>query len=115
MKPKQLADGMGYFNDYNEFGKGRDLGTINFDGDTLKSTREILDGKDCIVSRITDKNGNTRISQIEYPLIYASDPEVVEHDKQVAKWLDKIDEDPQWLKEYKEKKNEHNAIRKRNT
>ena len=80
-----------------------------------KSTREILDGKDCIVSRITDKNGNTRISQIEYPLIYASDPEVVEHDKQVAKWLDKIDEDPQWLKEYKEKKNEHNAIRKRNT
>ena len=70
MKPKKLAKGMGYFNDYNEFGKGKDLGVINFDGDTLKSTREILDGKDCIVSRITDKNGNTRISQIEYPLIY---------------------------------------------
>ena len=71
MKPKQLAKGMGYFNYYNEFGKGRDFGEINFDGDTLKSTREIFEGKDCIVSRITDKNGNTRISQIEYPLIYA--------------------------------------------
>ncbi len=70
-KPKQLAKGMGYFNDYNEFGKGRDFGEINFNGDTLKSTREILDGKDCIVSRITDKQGKTRISQIEYPLIYA--------------------------------------------
>ena len=91
MKAKQLADGMGYFNDYNEFGKGRDFGQINFDGDTLKSTREILDGKDCIVSRITDKHGKTKISQIEYPLIYASDPEVVEHDKQVAKWLEKYE------------------------
>ena len=114
MKPKELADGMGYGDSYNQWGKGREY-QINFEGDIFKSTREILDGKDCIVSRITDKNGNTRISQIEYPLIYASDSEVVEHDKQVAKWLDKIDEDPQWLKEYKEKKNEHNAIRKRNT
>ena len=61
----------GYFNDYNNFGDGRDMGQINFNGDTLKSTREILNGKDCIVSRITDKKGNTRISQIEYPLIYA--------------------------------------------
>ena len=61
----------GYFNDYNNFGDGKDYGIINFNGDTLKSTREILNGKDCIVSRITDKNGNTRISQIEYPLIYA--------------------------------------------
>ena len=61
----------GYFNDYNNFGDGIDMGQINFDGDTLKSTREILNDKDCIVSRITDKNGNTRISQIEYPLIYA--------------------------------------------
>jgi len=69
-KPKQLAEGMGYFSDYNEWGKGRDLGAINFNGDTLKSTREILDGKDCIVSRITDSHGKTRISQIEYPLIY---------------------------------------------
>ena len=91
MKAKQLAKGMGYFNDYNEFGKGRDFGEINFNGDTLKSTREILDGKDCIVSRITDKQGNTRISQIEYPLIYASDSEVVEHDKQVEKWLEKYE------------------------
>ena len=71
MKLKELAKGMGYFNDYNEFGKGRDFGEINFNGDTLKSTREILNGKDCIVSRITNKHGNTRISQIEYPLIYA--------------------------------------------
>ena len=71
MKLKELSKGMGYFNDYNEFGKGRDFGEINFDGDTLKSTREILNGKDCIVSRITNKHGNTRISQIEYPLIYA--------------------------------------------
>ncbi len=91
MKPKQLADGMGYFNDYNEFGKGRDLGAINFDGDTLKSTREILDGKDCIVSRITDKQGNTRISQIEHPLIYADDPDRIEHDEQVKKWLEKYE------------------------
>jgi len=101
-KPKQLADGVGYFNDYNEFGKGIDLGAINFDGDTLKSTREILDGKDCIVSRITDKNGNTRISQIEYPLIYADDPDVIAHDKEIFEVLEK-NEDPQWLKEYKEK------------
>ena len=49
MKPKQLAKGMGYFNYYNEFGKGRDFGEINFDGDTLKSTREVFEGKDCIV------------------------------------------------------------------
>ncbi len=99
-KPKQLADGVGYGDSYDDWGKGREF-SINFEGDVLKSTREIFEGKDCIVSRITDKHGNTRISQIEYPLIYASDPEVVEHDKQVAKWLDKIDEDPQWLKEYK--------------
>ena len=90
MKPKQLADGMGYFNDYNEFGKGRDLGTINFDGDTLKSTREILDGKDCIVSRITNKQGKTRVSQIEYPLIYADDPDVIAHDKEIFEALEKI-------------------------
>ena len=73
MKAKQLAKGMGYFNYYNEFGKGRDFGEINFNGDTLKATREIFEGKDCIVSRITDKQGNTRISQIEYPLIYADE------------------------------------------
>ena len=60
----------GYFDDFNEFGKGIDFGQINFDGDTLKATRELLGGKDCIVSRITDKLGNSRISQIEYPLIY---------------------------------------------
>ena len=59
----------------NNFGDGIDMGQINFDGDTLKSTREILNDKDCIVSRITDKNGNTRISQIEYPLIYADKQE----------------------------------------
>ena len=88
MKPKQLADGMGYFNDYNEFGKGREY-PINFEGDVLKSTREILDGKDCIVSRITDKQGNTKISQIEHPLIYADDPDRIEHDEQVKKWLEK--------------------------
>jgi len=80
MKPKQLAKGVGYFNDFNEFGKGRDFGEINFDGDTLKSTREIFGGKDCIVSRITDKHGNTRISQIEYPLIYADNPDVIENE-----------------------------------
>ena len=71
MKAKKLALGYGYCNAYNNFGDGIDMGQINFDGDTLKSTREILNDKDCIVSRITDKNGNTRISQIEYPLIYA--------------------------------------------
>ena len=91
MKTKQLADGVGYGDSYDQWGKGRDLGTINFDGDTLKSTREILDGKDCIVSRITDKHGNTRISQIEYPLIYADDPEVIEHDKEIFKALEKGD------------------------
>ena len=48
----------------------QDYGIINFNGDTLKSTRELLGGKDCIVSRITDKLGNSRISQIEYPLVY---------------------------------------------
>ena len=73
MKAKKLASMCGYFNDYNNFGDGRDMGQINFDGDTLKSTREILNGKDCIVSRITDKKGSTRISQIEYPLIYADE------------------------------------------
>ena len=70
MKPKELADGVGYGDIYDEWGKGREF-SINFEGDVLKSTREIFEGKDCIVSRITDKNGNTRISQIEYPLIYA--------------------------------------------
>ena len=49
---------------------------IKFYGDKLKSTREIFEGKDCIISRITDKNGNTRISQIEYPLIYADNNEL---------------------------------------
>ena len=88
MKPKRLADGMGYFNDYNEFGKGREY-PINFEGDVLKSTREILDGKDCIVSRITDKHGNTRISQIEYPLIYADYPDVKAHDKEIFEALEK--------------------------
>ena len=81
MKAKKLASMCGYFNDYNNFGDGIDMGQINFNGDTLKSTREILDGKDCIVSRITDKHGNTRISQIEYPLIYADDPDIIENDK----------------------------------
>ena len=71
MKPKKLASYVGYWDDYDEFGGGVDTGEINFYGDKLKSTREIFEGKDCIVSRITDKNGNTRISQIEYPLIYA--------------------------------------------
>ena len=75
MKPKKLADYCGYFDDYNKFGDGIDRGEINFYGDKLKSTREIFEGKDCIVSRITDKNRNTRISQIEYPLIYADDNE----------------------------------------
>ena len=70
MKAKKLAKGCGYFNDYNNFGDGKDYGIINFNGDTLKSTRELLGGKDCIVSRITDKLGNSRISQIEYPLVY---------------------------------------------
>ena len=65
MKPKQLAKGMGYFNDYNEFGKGRDFGEINFDGDTLKSTREMLDGKDCIDYRNNHKNGNNKITKRE--------------------------------------------------
>ena len=88
IKPKQLADGVGYFEDYNEFGKGREY-SINFEGDILKSTREILDNKDCIVSRITDKNGNTRISQIEYPLIYADDPDRIAHDKEIFKILKK--------------------------
>jgi len=73
MKPKKLAEYCGYFDDYNNFGASVDTGQINFEGDKLKSTREIYEGKDCIVSRITDKNGNTRISQIEYPLIYAED------------------------------------------
>jgi hypothetical protein len=73
MKAKKLADYCGYWDDYNNFGNGINHGEINFDGDKLKSTREIFEGKDCIVSRITDKKGNTRISQIEYPLIYAED------------------------------------------
>ena len=80
-KPKQLADGVGYGDSYDEWGDGIDMGQINFDGDTLKATREILDGKDCIVSRITDKHGKTRIFQIEYPLIYADDPDIIENDK----------------------------------
>jgi len=71
MKAKKLAEYCGYFDDYNNFGDSIDRGQINFEGDKLKSTREIFEGKDCIVSRITDKNGKTRISQIEYPLIYA--------------------------------------------
>jgi len=72
MKPKELADGVGYGDSYDQWGKGTEY-TINFEGDMLKSTREILDGKDCIVSRITNKQGKTKISQIEYPLIYADD------------------------------------------
>ena len=71
MKAKKLSQHCGYFDDYNNFGDGIDLGEINFEGDKLKATREIYKGKDCIVSRITNKNGNTRVSQIEYPLIYA--------------------------------------------
>ena len=90
MKAKKLASMCGYFNDYNEFGKGRDFGEINFDGDTLKSTREMFEGKDCIVSRITNKQGKTRISQIEYPLIYADDPDVIAHDKEIFEALEKI-------------------------
>jgi hypothetical protein len=80
-KPKQLAAGVGYGDSYDKWGDGIDMGQINFDGDTLKATREILDGKDCIVSRITDKHGKTRILQIEYPLIYADDPDIIENDK----------------------------------
>ena len=76
MKPKKLASYFGYWDDYDKFGGGIDHGEINFYGDKLKSTREIFEGKDCIVSRITDKNGETRISQIEYPLVYADDPEL---------------------------------------
>ena len=84
MKAKKLADYCGYWDDYNNFGSGINHGEINFDGDKLKSTREIYEGKDCIVSRITDKNGDIRISQIEYPLIYAED-EDQEHKKKMDK------------------------------
>ena len=84
MKAKKLAEYCGYFDDYNNFGDSIDTGQINFEGDKLKSTREIFEGKDCIVSRITDKNGKTRISQIEYPLIYAED-EDQEHKKKIDK------------------------------
>ena len=84
MKPKKLASYFGYWDDYNKFGDGIDHGEINFDGDKLKSTREIFEDKDCIVSRITDKNGKTRISQIEYPLIYAED-EDQEHKEKMDK------------------------------
>ena len=89
MKPKELADGMGYGDSYNQWGKGREY-QINFEGDILKSTREILDGKDCIVSRITNKQGKTRVSQIEYPLIYADDPDVIAHDKEIFEALEKM-------------------------
>ena len=89
MKLKELADGMGYGDSYNQWGKGREY-QINFEGDMLKSTREILDGKDCIVSRITDTLGKTRISQIEYPLIYADDPDVIAHDKEIFEALEKM-------------------------
>ena len=89
MKLKELADGMGYGDSYNQWGKGREY-QINFEGDMLKSTREILDGKDCIVSRITNKQGKTKISQIEYPLIYADDPDVIAHDKEIFKALEKL-------------------------
>ena len=106
MKPKKLGEYWGYWDDYNKFGDGIDHGEINFEGDKLKSTREIFEGKDCIVSRITDKYGNTRIPQIEYPLIYADDPDVITHDKEIFEAL-KNNEDPQWLKEYKEKNNEN--------
>ena len=78
MKAKKLAKGYGYFDDYNNFGEGIDYGTINFDGDKLKSTREILDGKDCIVSRITNKQSITKISQIEHPLYYEEDQELID-------------------------------------
>ena len=84
MKPKKLASYIGYWDDYIKFGDGIDHGEINFDGDKLKSTREIFEDKDCIVSRITDKNGKTRISQIEYPLIYAED-EDLEHKEKMDK------------------------------
>ena len=76
MKLKKLAEYCGYWDDYNNLGSGINHGEINFDGDKLKSTREIFEGKDCIVSRITDKKGNTRISQIEFPLIYAEDEKI---------------------------------------
>ena len=89
MKPKELADVMGYGDSYNQWGQGREY-QINFEGDMLKSTREILDGKDCIVSRITNKQGKTRISQIEYPLIYADDPDVIAHDKEIFEALEKM-------------------------
>ena len=88
-KPKKLADYFGYWDDYDKFGGGIDHGEINFDGDKLKSTREIYEGKDCIVSRITDKNGDTRISQIEYPLIYAED-EDLEHMEKMDKIISKF-------------------------
>ena len=89
MKPKELADGVGYGDSYDQWGKGREF-SINFDGDILKSTREMFKGKDCIVSRITNKQGKTRISQIEYPLIYADDPDVIAHDKEISEALEKI-------------------------
>ena len=89
MKPKELADGVGYGDSYDQWGKGREY-TINFEGDMLKSTREILDGKDCIVSRITNKQGKTKISQIEYPLIYADDPDIIAHDKEIFEALEKM-------------------------
>ena len=91
-KPKQLADGVGYGDSYDDWGKGREF-SINFEGDVLKSTREIFEGKDCIVSRITDKHGNTRISQIEYPLAYADDPDIIEHDKEIFEALEKMSKD----------------------
>ena len=89
MKPKELADGVGYGDSYDQWGKGREY-TINFEGDMLKSTREILDGKDCIVSRITNKQGKTKVSQIEYPLIYADDPDIIAHDKEIFEALEKM-------------------------
>ena len=89
MKPKKLAEYCGYWDDYDKFGGGIDHGSINFYGDKLKSTREIFESKDCIVSRITDKNGNTRISQIEYPLIYAED-EDLEHKEKMDKLISKF-------------------------
>ena len=89
MKPKELADGVGYGDSYDQWGKGREF-SINFDGDILKSTREMFEGKDCIVSRITNKQGKTRISQIEYPLIYADDPDVIAPDKEISEALEKI-------------------------
>ena len=66
----------GYFNDYNNFGDGRDMGQINFNGDTLKSTREILNGKDCRSALFTfsclHSTGMIGLSFFKHPIGKAS-------------------------------------------